>query len=88
MKHALLASLVIIMGTVLSGCSKPAAPPAAPPAASQPAPPRQPIPTITKDNQGILTDSQRDGLNGANQVSGVLQKADEEQRKKMKEQGL
>ncbi len=86
MKSAIL--IAALLSTVLSGCSKPAPPPAAPVAAGQPATARQAIPTITKDNQGILTDTQRDGLNGANQVSDVLQKAEEERQKKMKEQGL
>jgi len=77
----------LMLGFALAGCSKPAAPPAAPAAASQPAPPKR-AEVITKENQGILTDNQRDALNGANQVSGTLQKAEEERQKKMKEQGL
>ncbi len=81
---------VVMLSTVLAGCSKPAAPATAPPAtASQPALAKQAPPkVITKENQGVLTDTQRDGLNGANQVSDVLQRADEERRKQMKEQGL
>jgi len=76
-----------LLGFALAGCSKPAAPPAAPPAPSQPAPPKR-AETITKENQGILTDAQRDGLNNANQVSNVLKKAEEDRQKQMKEQGL
>ena len=77
----------LILGFALAGCSKPAAPPAAPAAASQPAPPKR-AETITRENQGILTDAQRDGLNNANQVSNVLKKAEEDRQKQMKEQGL
>lgn len=89
MKHALVTAIVLL-SVVLSGCSKPAAPAVAPSAsASQSTPAKQAPPTtITKENQGILTDTQRDGYNAANQVSDVLKKADEEQRRKMKEQGL
>jgi hypothetical protein len=85
MKTALV--IPVMLSFALAGCSKPAAPPAAPAAASQPAPPKR-AETITKENQGILTDTQRDALNGANQVSGVLKKAEEDRQKQMKEQGL
>ena len=63
----------------------------------QPAEPTQPIDTappeaatpaqITEDNQGVLTDAQRDGLNAANQASALLQQAEAERRKQLEAQG-
>jgi hypothetical protein len=35
----------------------------------------------------VLTDTQREGLNGASEVSDVLKQADEERRKQMEAQG-
>lgn len=67
----------------LTGCSDPAPAPAAPPAA-----PAATAAPITPETQGVLTDNQRDGLNGANQVSDVLKQADEERRKQLEAQGL
>jgi hypothetical protein len=70
---------------VLSSCSEPApAPTATPPSA----PPAATAAPITPENQGILTDTERDGLNGASQVSDGLKQADEERRKQMEAQGL
>jgi hypothetical protein len=42
---------------------------------------------VTAANQGILTDIQAQGLNGANQVSDVLKQADEERKKQLDAQG-
>ncbi len=72
--------------TALFACSEP---PAAP---EQPAPTPQAetaAPTqISEDRQGILTNTQREGLNSANQVSGLLEDAEAERRKRMEAQGL
>jgi hypothetical protein len=36
----------------------------------------------------VLTDTQRAGLNGANEMSDLLKQADEERRKQLEAQGL
>ena len=38
--------------------------------------------------RGVLTDTQRAGLNGANEMSDLLKQADEERRKQLEAQGL
>jgi hypothetical protein len=69
---------VTALVAALTACSEPA-----------PGPAEAPIPTaaITPENQGVLTDTQREGLNGASEVSDVLKQADEERRKQMEAQG-
>lgn len=65
----------------LAACSEP--PPAPevtpPPATTETAAPTE----ISKDQQGILTDTQRQGLNAANQVSNLLEDAEAERRRKL-----
>jgi hypothetical protein len=70
---------------VLCACSEPTPAPTVPqpaiPAATAAAP-------ITLENQGVLTDTQRAGLNGANEMTDLLKQADEERRKQLEAQGL
>jgi hypothetical protein len=76
--------LALLLATSVVACSDPPAEPAEPvqSAPAEAAPPTR----ITAENQGILTDTQRDGLNGANQASALLQQAEEERRKQLEEQ--
>lgn len=76
----------VLSAASLSGCSEP---PAAP---EQPAPTPQVESTapaqISEANQGVLTDTQREGMNTANQVSGLLEEAEKKRREQMEAQGL
>lgn len=74
-----------VLCLMLGGCSEPTPAPAAPqPAASV----ESAAVPLTQENQGVLTDTQREGLNGADQVNDVLKQADEARRKQMEAQGL
>lgn len=87
MRYRIVSSLLCV--ALLSACSKseppaPAAQPVAKPAAVSPSKGGE----ITKENQGILTDTEAKGMNQANQVGNVLKDADEARKKQMKEQGI
>ena len=88
MRYRVLAPL--LCAALLSACSKSAPP--APAAESTAAKPPAVSPAkggeITKENQGILTDTEAKGMNQANQVGNVLQDAEEARKKQMKEQGI
>ena len=74
---------VLILSVNLIACSEP---PPAPEAAAKTATTESAAPTdISKVNQGILTDTQREGLNAANQVSNLLKDGEAERRKKLAE---
>jgi hypothetical protein len=89
---------VVLLCTLLQGCSdstpSSSATTAEPVAAGTgAAATEQAVPTerateITKENQGILTNMQREGLNAANQTSDLLKEADEARRKQIEAQGL
>lgn len=70
---------------VLSGCSEPAT---APQPTAQPTAPVATAVSVTPDNQGVLTDNQRAGLNSATEVSDMLKQADEARRKQLDAPGL
>ncbi len=75
---------VVLSLTNLFGCSDPPAAPQAAPAPAETAAPAQ----ISEDRQGVLTDTQREGLNTANQMSGALEEAERKRREQMEAQGL
>ncbi|MES2605644.1 MAG: hypothetical protein V4603_11960 [Pseudomonadota bacterium] len=84
--NVLLISMIASM--LLSGCSEPTIPPAPTPSPT-PSAAAAPAPTeIKREQQGVLTDTQRAGYNAANQASDVLKKAEEERRKQMEAQGI
>jgi hypothetical protein len=88
MRYRILAP--VLCAALLTACSKPEppAPPAKPVAAQPPAVSPSKGGEITKENQGILTDTEAKGMNQANQVGNVLKDADEARKKQMKEQGI
>jgi hypothetical protein len=85
MKNCMRMFVAFSIGNLLA-CSEP---PAAP---EQPAPTPQAQSTapaqISEANQGVLTDTQREGMNTANQVSGLLEEAEKKRREQMEAQGL
>jgi TolA-binding protein len=77
----------LMLTAMLCSCSEPAsAPVASTPDADTTA--AQPPKEIKQENQGVLTDTQRQGFNAANQMSDTLKKAEEERRKQMEKQGI
>lgn len=76
----------VMLSTFLTSCSEkqPSVPPAPTPQAAVAAPPEE----IKQEQQGVLTDTQRQGFNAANQMSDTLKKAEEERRKQMEAQGI
>jgi hypothetical protein len=79
--NKLLLVTAILSGFCLSACSEPTPAPEAPaqPAVEQPA-------AISSENQGVLTDRQRETYNAANQVSNLLNDADAERRRQLEAQ--
>ncbi|HTQ99103.1 MAG TPA: hypothetical protein VMH83_03895 [Candidatus Acidoferrum sp.] len=84
MRYRIAATLLTT--ALLGACSKPAETPPPKPQAATVSPSKGG--EITKENQGILTDTQAKAMNEANQVSNNLEKAEEERRKKMEAQGI
>ena len=78
----------VMLSTLLTSCSEkqPPVPPAPTPKAA--AATTEPPTEIKKEEQGVLTDTQRQGFNAANQMSDTLKKAEEERRKQMEAQGI
>jgi hypothetical protein len=72
----------------LAACSDPAPPPAAEAPAPAAATTERSTPqAITRENQGVLTDTQAAGINRANQVSNVLEDAEKERRRQLEAAG-
>jgi hypothetical protein len=70
---------VVLSALCLSACSEPAPEAPAQPAAAAPT-------EINAENQGVLTDRQRETYNAANQVSNVLNDADAARRRQLETQ--